>query len=296
VTDARFLLMTSSDTGSAAMLKLRRLVASIERQGVRGDHIIVLRGDGSPELPQCRSVRLHPVMVPYESSLAWARNCAIGYARKHGLLDRADVVGFPDDDCEYLHGSLARVEEFVRTGEALACVPYAPEPDAVNRRRFPVHDMPMTPRVAMQTASCAGIFLPGWALRMIGDFDERYGLGAPFGASEDTDYALRALVLGLRCSYHGGAALVRHEYKPQRPAQYYLGNVAVLAKHARGGGTGYLLLRRLAHGALLTLARRISIRGYLRAVLTALRLLRVNVAEELPAPATRSVRTSGVVT
>ena len=148
----------------------------------------------------------------------------------------------------------------------------------------------------MQSASCAGIFLPGWALRMIGDFDERYGLGAPFGASEDTDYVLRALALGLRCFYHGGVALVRHPYKPQRPAQYYLGNVAVLAKHARGGGTGYLLLRRLGHGALLTLARRISIREYLHAVRTALRLLRVKVADELPAPAARSVHTSGVVT
>ena len=146
MTDARFLLMTCSDTSSAAMLKLRRLVASVERQGVHGDHILVLRGDGSPELPRCSSLRLHPVAVPYEASLAWTRNCAIGYARKHGLLDRADVVGFPDDDCEYVDGSLARVDEFVRSGEALACVPYAPEPDAVNRRRFPVHDMQVTPR------------------------------------------------------------------------------------------------------------------------------------------------------
>jgi hypothetical protein len=166
----------------------------------------------------------------------------------------------------------------------------------VNRRRFPAHDTHVTPKVAMQSASCAGIFLPSWALRMIGDFDERYGLGAPFGASEDTDYVLRALALGLRCFYHGGVALVRHPYKPQRPAQYYLGNVAVLAKHARGGGTGYLLLRRLGHGALLTLARRISIREYLHAVRTASRLLRVKVADELPAPAARSVRTTGVVT
>ena len=77
MTDARFLLMTSSDTSAAAALKLRRLVESIERQGVSGDHVIVLRGDGSPELPRCGSLRVHPVAVPYETSLAWARNRAI---------------------------------------------------------------------------------------------------------------------------------------------------------------------------------------------------------------------------
>jgi hypothetical protein len=296
MSDARVLLMTSSDTSDEAMERLGRLTATIDRQGVVGDHVVVVRGSGWADLPQSASLQVHGVTVPFETSLARARNVAIDYASDHGLLERADVVGFPDDDCEYVDGSLSRAAELVSAGDALASVPYAPAPDRVNRRRFPALDVPMTPRLAMQAASCAGFFLPGWAVRTLGKFDERYGLGAPFGAAEDTDYALRALGLGLRCSYHGAEALVLHPYKPDRPAQYYLGNVAALAKHARGGGTGYLLVRRLGRGALLAAARRMSWREYAHAVRTALELLRWREAAQLPPGCGYSARTSGALT
>jgi GT2 family glycosyltransferase len=86
----------------------------------------------------------------------------------------------------------------------------------------------------------------------VGRFDERFGLGARYGSSEDTDYMLRVVAAGLRGVYNP-SLLVAHPYKPSRPAQYYRGNVAVLAKHARDGGTVVLLARRLAAGVLLTL-------------------------------------------
>src|SRR3954454_6539230 len=291
-----FLLMTSSDTSDEAMERLARLVASTEQRGVHGAQVVVARGDGWADLPESNSLRLHGVTVPFDTSLARARNVAIDYAREQGLLDRADVVGFPDDDCEYVDGALPRVAELLATGDALACVPYAPAPDRVHRRRFPARDMPMTPLLAMQAGSCAGIFLPGWALNVIGDFDERYGLGAPFGASEDTDYVLRALGLGLPCCYYGREALVLHPYKRERPSQYYLGNVAALSKHARGGGTGYLLLRRLGQGALLAAVRRIAWREYVQAVRTALELLRWDAIQRLPTARARAARTSRLVT
>ena len=284
----RFLLMTSSDTSQAAVSRLGGLFASIDRQGVEGDHVLVLRGGGTPYLPPSERFRVHTVYVPFDTSLALARNVAIHHARDLGLLDRADVVGFPDDDCRYSDGALQQAAHLLRGGEALVCVPYAPNTSAINRRRFPDLEMPITPTLAMQAGSCVGIFLPGWAVNALGDFDERYGLGAPFGAAEDTDYVLRALCSGLSCRYRGQDALVLHAYKTERPAQYYLGNVAALAKHARGGGTRYLLVRRILLGAALAAVRRMRWREYFHALRAAFDLLGSDPLAELQVATGRS--------
>jgi hypothetical protein len=282
----RFLLMTSSDTSQEAVSRLSGLFASIDRQGVEGDHVLVLRGGGTPYLPPSERFRVHTVHVPFDTSLARARNLAIRHGRDLGLLDQADVVGFPDDDCEYSDGALPQAAHLLGGGEALVCVPYAPNTSAIDRRRFPDVEMPITPTLAMQAGSCVGIFLPGWAVNALGDFDERYGLGAPFGAAEDTDYVLRAISSGLSCRYRGRDALVLHAYKTERPAQYYLGNVAALAKHARGGGTPYLLFRRLIQGAALATFRRMRLREYFHALGAAFDLLGSDPLAELPVVAT----------
>jgi hypothetical protein len=280
----RFLLMTSSDTSQEAISKLGGLFASIDRQGVEGDHVVVLRGRSTPYLPPSERFRVHAVYVPFDTSLALARNVAIRHGRDLGLLDQADVVGFPDDDCKYSDGALRQAAHLLGGGEALVCVPYAPNTSAIDRRRFPDVEMPITPTLAMQAGSCAGIFLPGWAVNAIGAFDERFGLGAPFGAAEDTDYVLRAVSAGLSCRYRGRDALVLHPYKTERPAQYYLGNVAALAKHARGGGTRYLLFRRLIQGAALATFRRMRWREYFHALRAAFDLVGSDALAELPLP------------
>src|SRR5690349_2096261 len=286
--EPRFLLLTSSDTSREAISRLGGLFASIDRQGVEGDHVLVLRGGGTPQLPPSERFRVHTVHVPFDTSLAVARNTAIRHGRDLGLLDQADVVGFPDDDCEYADGGLRQAAHLLAGGEALVCVPYAPNPSAINRRRFPDVEMPMTPTLAMQAGSCVGIFLPGWAVNALGNFDERYGLGAPYGAAEDTDYVLRAISSGLSCHYRGRDALVLHAYKTDRPAQYYLGNVAALAKHARGGGTRYLLLRRVLQGAVLATLRRMRWREYFHALRAAFDVLGSDPLAELPVATGRS--------
>jgi glycosyltransferase involved in cell wall biosynthesis len=287
----RFLLMTSSDTSQEAISRLSRLFASMDRQGVEGDHVLVLRGPGTPYLPPSERFRVHTVHVPFDTSLAVARNVAIRHARDLGLLDQADLVGFPDDDCEYADGALEQAAHLLAGGEALVCVPYAPSSNAINRRRFPDLDAPITPTLAMQAGSCVGIFLPGWAVNAVGDFDERYGLGARFGAAEDTDYVLRAVSSGLTCRYRGRDALVLHAYKSGRPAQYYLGNLAALAKHAHTSRTRYMLMRRIAYGAVLATFRRMRWREYLHALRAAFDLLRSDPAAELPVASSSPVPT-----
>jgi hypothetical protein len=76
-----------------------------------------------------------------------------------------------------------------------------------------------------------------------------------------------------------------HEYKTHRPAEYYLGNVAALA---RRGGTGFFLIRRLVYGAATTVARRMTPRAYGRALRAAVELLRSGPAEHGAASSGRS--------
>jgi glycosyltransferase involved in cell wall biosynthesis len=284
----RFLLITATDLSDRSRAALAELAESIDRQDVAGDHVLVLRGDGPLALPQDGGVERHMVSVGADTSLSRARNQALAYAREHGLLERNDLVAFPDDDARFGDGALARVTELLADDDAFVCVPYAPTPAKVNRERFPAGELRVSPALVMRSVSSNTMFLATDAVGSVGDFDERYGLGARFGSSEDADYALRVLSAGYTGSYHGGHVLVEHEYKTHRPAEYYLGNVAALAKHARRGGTRFFLIRRLIYGAATTVARRMTPRAYGRALRAAVELLRSGPAEDGAASSGRS--------
>ncbi len=246
--------MTVTEASSAGAANLALLLESLERQGVAVDLVLVVRGgDGRRTRPVGDRVRVRSIAAPRSISLSMARNRALAHARRLGLLEQADVVAFPDDDCRYPADLLARVLAHLASS-ACECVTgaYAPCGAAIDRRRFPPGDAWLSPRLVMRTGCSGSMFFTGHAVRAIGDFDVRLGLGAPYGASEDADYLLRALTLGLPAVYRPGDIVVEHPYKADRPAAYYVGNVAVLAKHARGHvGTRRLLVRRLLGGILL---------------------------------------------
>jgi GT2 family glycosyltransferase len=250
MTPPRSLLITVSEARPAARSNLRAFLGSLVGQGAGGEIVLVMRGGGSvPAAPA--GFDLHSVHGPAGLSSSQSRNLGLAHAEQLGLLDAVDLVAFPDDDVRYPPGLLARVHSLMVDGSDLACGLYAPDAATVDRRRFPAQAASVTPRLVVRAASCSTVFLSARGVRAVGRFDERFGLGACYGSSEDTDYALRAVAAGLRGVYEP-SLLVEHPYKPSRPVQYYRGNVAVLAKHGRRGGTGLLLVRRLASGIVLT--------------------------------------------
>jgi GT2 family glycosyltransferase len=249
VTDPRSLLITVSEATPAAASNLGTFLDSLAGQDAGGEIVLVIRGGASaPAAPA--GFNLHLVHGPAGLTSSQSRNLGLAHAERLGLLDVVDLVAFPDDDVRYPPGLLARVHSVLKDGSDFVCGLYAPDAASVDRRRFPAHPAAVTPRLVMRAASCSTVFLSAGAVRMVGRFDERFGLGAQYGSSEDTDYALRAVAAGLRGVYKP-SLLIEHPYKPSRPAQYYRGNVAVLAKHGRQGATRVLLLRRLASGLVL---------------------------------------------
>ncbi len=265
----RFLLVTVTDASPASRAHLHTLLESLGRQRAAIEHILVMRDTGSRRR-SADSVPIHALSVPYRTSLSRARNIALDYACKQRLLEAADVVGFPDDDCSYPSGLLARVAALIDEGNDIVVGTYGPAADRVDGKRFPSARLPLSAALTMRTVSSNNMFFAAHVVGAVGNFDERLGLGAPYGAAEDTDYALRAMRLGARGAYSPQAVFVQHPYKAHRAGQYYMGNVAAEAKHAIGGGTGVRLLRRLASGPVLAARGIIKPRDYARSVRVAI--------------------------
>jgi GT2 family glycosyltransferase len=279
----RFLLISVTDPSDASRANLEALLRSVAAQDEDVDLVVVRRGGGPPlaAVPGSARLRVHAVERPLATGLSAARNAALAFAGEHGLLDAAGAVGFPDDDCTLADGLLGRVERRL-DGLGMVAGPYAPAPGAVDWARFPRDERDITPRLCMKAVSSINVFLSAAAVRAIGPFDERLGLGAEYGASEDADYVLRALGAGYRGRWVPHDVLLLHEYKPGRPSRYYLGNVAVLAKHAFGRPpTVWLLARCFAYGLRLLARRAITARDYARGLAVAARMLRPG-ASRLP--------------
>lgn len=264
----RHLCVTVTEASPEAQSNLERLIDSLERQHADVDLVLVVRGGREHTRYARGRVLVHPLVAPRRIALSVARNVALGHAQRRGLIDHGDVVAFPDDDCRYPDGLLSSVAgQLASAGCDFVAGAYGPSADMMDRRRFPPGDASLTPGLIMRTGCSGSMFFTARAVRAIGNFDERLGLGAEYGASEDADYLLRALALGFAGIYRPLNVVVEHPYKPHRPAQYYVGNVAVLAKHARGrGGTRLLLGRRLLGGLLLAARSQIHMAELRRAV------------------------------
>jgi glycosyltransferase involved in cell wall biosynthesis len=199
---ARWLFITVSDESVASRGHLGALLASLERQGVAADLVLVMRGCDEPAAEADRGlVRLHPVPSPLKISLSRARNLGLEHASRLGLLQTCGRIAFPDDDARYPDGLLARVDALLDGEAGIVCGPYAPDRDSLNRSRFPSTRDRLTPRLVMRVASSNNLFFRAEVVRAVGGFDERLGLGARYGASEDSDYVLRALARGFGGTY-----------------------------------------------------------------------------------------------
>ena len=263
----RLLLVTVTDCSPASQSHLDSLLDSVAAHGERCELILVRRGGGPlHHRPAPANVVLHEIGAPLKTSLSRARNLALAHARAHRLLKRGTAVAFPDDDCAFPPGTLERVVAQLSSGTELLCGVYGPSPELVDRKRFP--GRPVTVDVGLVISStCSGaMFFTAPLVAALGDFDERLGLGARFGSAEDSDYMIRALAAGATAIYDPDL-VVLHPYKAERHGQYFSGNVAVLAKHARGGGRTLVpLLRRLAVGLLLLARGHLRLSSYLSAL------------------------------
>lgn len=242
--------------------EVERFLGSVARQAYRDVQVIAVDQNTDDRLAEVLSIYTREVPVFHLRSkpgLSRARNVGLHAAT-------GDVVAFPDDDCWYPDGVLARVtgffEEHPQFG-GLSGRPAAPDGRPVggrfDRRAGRIKRLDVWRRATSFT-----LFLRREVAGAVGDFDQTLGLGSgtPWGAAEDIDYPLRALELGFGLYYDPDLKIWHPapvpDYGPaarDRAYSYACGMGRVLRKHRYPGWfVAYQLLRPVG-GSFLALAQ-----------------------------------------
>jgi glycosyltransferase involved in cell wall biosynthesis len=214
--------------------EIAELLDSLLAQG-RGDiEVIIVDQNGDD--------RLAPVLDAYRDRLplVWHRSARPNacHARNLGLaLSRGAIVGFPDDDCLYPPGLLARMEAAFAADPGLQVLtgPAASPEGGLGSGRWRAEGGPITPANVWTSVIEFNLFLRRETALALGGFDERLGPGTPFGSAEGNDLVLRAIQAGHRAVYDP-AQLVVHPDKRLTP-------VAVERARLYGTGLGFVLRR-----------------------------------------------------
>lgn len=203
-----------------------------EQQGVEARLLVV---DQNADDRVVTALAAHPSIVVERiratRGLSRARNTALPRLR-------GEVVAFPDDDCAYPPGLLARVGRRLGAEPSLdGLVGREVAHDGSSPPSWATDACVLTRENLWNRAISFTIFLRRAVIEEIGGFDERLGLGAgtgPWESGEEIDLLVRAVDSGARIAYDPDLT-VHHEPKPADPA-----TLRALGRRD-GASVGYLL-------------------------------------------------------
>jgi glycosyltransferase involved in cell wall biosynthesis len=178
------------------------------------------------------------LVVEPRQGLAIARNAGLERARGQILI-------FIDDDCEVDADYLSDLERHYANGG----------PFVIRGGRVDLgdpDDLPFTiKRSAVRERLTRDVHPGGFVLgcnmtmhrdvaARVGRFDERFGAGGPLRSAEDTDYLVRAYLIGIPVEYVPDMRIFHHHGRRTRRAigtlhrNYSMGNGGLCVKHLRG--------------------------------------------------------------
>ncbi len=273
-------LFTTTDWRGPRRADLARLLGSVERSraaGVRVHHHLLLQNCPPETLAAERAslpAEIRVSAIPGRTPLSAARNQLIAAALAETPFGADDVVAFPDDDCWYTDGFLARLESVfaARPGlDLLLCrVAHDPEDGPDGLRDIAPASAAQIVRLTMSNS----LFVRGPLAATLGAFDPTLGLGTPARGGEDTDYAVRALLAGNETGFVDRPLVGHPPADRSAAAGYYHGAAIVLARYARHRPALMReYLRKLLVGLVFTLQGRVPVRTYAEALRDTLPLL-----------------------
>ncbi|WP_448956247.1 glycosyltransferase family 2 protein [Labrys neptuniae] len=270
------ILFSTTDLAGPRRQEFARMLASIERNchGGPAIRLYVLLQNATPERLDALQVQVpsccRMTAIPGRCSISAARNQLIARALEDEAIGADDVVGFPDDDCWYPDGVAAGLaDSFAALADldVLICR-VALQPDGAPPRDGEVR--PARVRDIVRVTTSNSMFLRGSVFLRLGDFDPELGVGTPNGGAEDTDYAIRALLVAGQAGLID-RALIAHPVPDQdSAAKYYRSALIVLARHAgRRPALMMEFLRKIAVGGYFLARRKLSARGLFAALMAA---------------------------
>ena len=234
--------------------ELARFLESVAAQGTEHVRVIVADQNADARLDDvlaATQLRIERIAAP--RGLSRARNAGLE------LVD-ADIVAFPDDDCVYPPGLLARVGETLAADLTL---------DGVSGRSVSSHGESaaswksdsaiLTDDNLWNRAISFTIFLRRRLVDEIGLFDEELGLGsgAPWASGEEIDFLVRAVRSGARIGYDP-SLVVEHDVRADDATIGARDGASIgylLRKHRYPPRVVSRMLVRPVGGALLSLLR-----------------------------------------
>jgi glycosyltransferase involved in cell wall biosynthesis len=214
--------------------ELGRLLASLERQTHDRFRVLLVdqNEDGrlDPLLSAARPFEVLRLRAP--RGLSRARNVALAHVQ-------ADLVAFPDDDCEYPEDLLERVARRFAAHEGLAGLTgRSADGSGHSSPSWKRDPAVLTPDNLWNRAISYAIFLRRVLVERLGSFDERLGLGAgtAWSSGEEIDYLVRAVKLGARIEYDPELVVLHEQREPPPSELRALG-------YRDGASVGYILRR-----------------------------------------------------
>ena len=217
--------------------ELGELFASLAAQGCAPGTLEVIvvdqNGDG----------RLAPIVAEHAARGLDVHRIAsaianANHARNLGLAAaRGDIVGFPDDDCTFPPGVLARVAAAFDADPRLMVLtgPAASPAGGLGSGRWRAEGGPITPANVWTSVIEFNLFLRRDVALALGGFDDRLGPGTRWGSAEGNDLVLRALGAGHAARYDPALRIVHPDKR--------LTEVARARAALYGRGLGFVLRR-----------------------------------------------------
>ncbi|MFZ4407474.1 MAG: glycosyltransferase family 2 protein [Paracraurococcus sp.] len=239
--------------------ELAELFESLAAQGHAALEVIIV--------DQNADDRLTPVIAAWRDRLAlrWERTTRAhaNHARNLGLaLARGAVVGFPDDDCSFPPGLLARVLGGFAADPALAILtgPAASPEGGLGSGRWREDAGAIDASHVWTSVIEFNLFLRREVALAMGGFDERLGPGTPLGSTEGNDLVLRAIAVGHVARYDPAQRIVHPDKRltpvaVERAALYARGMGFVLRRHAVPAGVWLPFMVRPLGGIALSALR-----------------------------------------
>jgi glycosyltransferase involved in cell wall biosynthesis len=253
-------------------MRFSLIVATLGRSSEIGDLLESLLAQGRDDfeviiVDQNADDRVVPVLQPYAARLpithlrSAIRNA--NNARNLGLRQaRGEIVTFPDDDCLYPAGVLARVDAAFRATPSLGVLtgPAASPEGGLGSGRWREASGAIDLNNVWTSVIEFNLFLPRHLMLALGGFDERLGPGTRWGSAEGNDLVCRAMARGTVAQYDAGLRIIHPdkrltEVAVSRAASYGRGLGFVLRRHGVPASVWFAFLVRPIGGALLSLAR-----------------------------------------
>lgn len=222
-----------------------RFLDAMRQQTVAGVELLIVDQNEDDRVRRAIEGREGDVCVRViraQPGLSRARNIGAGQAR-------AELLGFPDDDCWYSPGFLDRVVRwFADHPEAhgLSCLVCDERGRGSAGGFMSRRAQWITRSNVWRTATTPGLFVRRIVHETVGGFDEQLGVGAKWGSGEETDYVLRAVERGFHL-YYDPSFRVLHPRRVMPPRKG-----AAERGWGYGRGAGYVLAKN-NYGPLATL-------------------------------------------